>query len=404
MASQTTLARMTQAGVIPITTNAVLCEFQRTWNRPDAAEFAALYAELVPNYQAVIESYQKAQDVAAQPTEVNATVTATRDRPRRRSTGAAVQGVIMRHARQLVRRPCGTGDLFDRRCPGHAAGRSGGPDRAERQGHHADEARPEAQAFAVRGEKFVAVGGEEEVMRLRGDRTRVIDAGGRRVIPGLNDSHLHAVRGGRFYNLELRWDGVDSLERGLADDPRAGEAHAEGPVGARDRRLVAVSVQGEADADGRRAERGGAGHAGVRPLPLQPGAAEQGRRRGAGAHAARARRPRAGATSSSKAAARSCTPSRTRRSSTRRSPSSRSSRRRIRSTRRRHFYRELNRFGLTSAVDPGGGGHAYPADYEATRGARARSRVPAPHLELPLRAEGGDASCRTTRSGRPRRS
>jgi predicted amidohydrolase YtcJ len=53
----------------------------------------------------------------------------------------------------------------------------------------------EAQAFAVRGEKFVAVGGEAEVMRLRGNRTRLIDAGGRRVIPGLNDSHLHAIRG-----------------------------------------------------------------------------------------------------------------------------------------------------------------------------------------------------------------
>ena len=56
---------------------------------------------------------------------------------------------------------------------------------------------------------------EDEVIGLRGDRTRVIDAGGRRVIPGLNDSHIHAVRGGRFYNLELRWDGVQSLEHGL---------------------------------------------------------------------------------------------------------------------------------------------------------------------------------------------
>ncbi len=73
----------------------------------------------------------------------------------------------------------------------------------------------EADAFAVRGERFVAVGSEAEVMRLRGNRTRLIDAGGRRVIPGLNDSHLHAVRGGLFYNLELRWDGVESLQRGL---------------------------------------------------------------------------------------------------------------------------------------------------------------------------------------------
>jgi predicted amidohydrolase YtcJ len=75
--------------------------------------------------------------------------------------------------------------------------------------------RPEAQAFAVRGEKIVAVGDDPEIVRLRGDSTRVIDAEGRRVIPGLNDSHLHAIRGALFYNLELRWDGVRSLQRGL---------------------------------------------------------------------------------------------------------------------------------------------------------------------------------------------
>ena len=156
------------------------------------------------------------------------------------------------------------------------------------------DALPEAQALAVRGEKFVAVGREDEVMGLRGDRTRVIDAGGRRVIPGLNDSHIHAVRGGRFYNLELRWDGVESLEHGLADDPRSGEADAEGPVGARHRWLVAVPVQGTAHADGRRAERGSPGHASLRPLPLQPGDDEQGWRRGIAAHAAeRATRGRA---------------------------------------------------------------------------------------------------------------
>jgi predicted amidohydrolase YtcJ len=75
--------------------------------------------------------------------------------------------------------------------------------------------RPEVQAFAVRGEKVIAVGEDAEIMRLRANNTRLVDAGGRRVIPGLNDSHFHLVRGGRDYNLELRWDGVDSLQRGL---------------------------------------------------------------------------------------------------------------------------------------------------------------------------------------------
>jgi nicotinamidase-related amidase len=66
MASRITLARLTQAGVVPMSTNAVFCELQRTWNRPDAADFAALYAAYAPNYAAVMESYQKAQDVIKQ--------------------------------------------------------------------------------------------------------------------------------------------------------------------------------------------------------------------------------------------------------------------------------------------------------------------------------------------------
>src|SRR5262245_26328377 len=66
LASRTTLARFTQAGVIPTSTNAVLSETHRTWNRPEAAELAKLYALVAPNYAAVIESYQKAQEVAKQ--------------------------------------------------------------------------------------------------------------------------------------------------------------------------------------------------------------------------------------------------------------------------------------------------------------------------------------------------
>jgi nicotinamidase-related amidase len=65
-ASRTTLARFTQAGVIPTSANAVLCETHRTWKRPEAAELAKLYALVAPNYAAVMESYQKAQDVIKQ--------------------------------------------------------------------------------------------------------------------------------------------------------------------------------------------------------------------------------------------------------------------------------------------------------------------------------------------------
>ena len=64
MASRTTLARFIQAGVVPTTANAVICEVHRTWNRPDAAQLAELYTMVSPNYRAVMESYRKAQEVA----------------------------------------------------------------------------------------------------------------------------------------------------------------------------------------------------------------------------------------------------------------------------------------------------------------------------------------------------
>jgi hypothetical protein len=67
MASRTTLARFTQAGVVPISANAVLCELQRTWNRSDAAEIAKLYTMVAPNYAAVMESYDRAKNVALHP-------------------------------------------------------------------------------------------------------------------------------------------------------------------------------------------------------------------------------------------------------------------------------------------------------------------------------------------------
>jgi nicotinamidase-related amidase len=64
MASRTTLARFVQGGVIPTTANAVICEIHRTWARPEAAELAQLYAMVAPNYRAVMESYQRAQQAA----------------------------------------------------------------------------------------------------------------------------------------------------------------------------------------------------------------------------------------------------------------------------------------------------------------------------------------------------
>ncbi|WP_338867590.1 amidohydrolase [Myxococcus stipitatus] len=79
-----------------------------------------------------------------------------------------------------------------------------------------DRDRPEATALAVSDGAVQAVGDEATILALATPTTRIIDAGGRRLIPGLNDSHLHLIRGGLNYNLELRWDGVRSLADAMA--------------------------------------------------------------------------------------------------------------------------------------------------------------------------------------------
>ncbi|MFL5330013.1 MAG: amidohydrolase [Gemmataceae bacterium] len=78
-----------------------------------------------------------------------------------------------------------------------------------------DKRRPTASAVAMRSGRFVAVGDDKDVLSHRGDKTRVVDLQKRTVIPGLNDSHLHLIRGGLNYNMELRWDGVPSLSDAL---------------------------------------------------------------------------------------------------------------------------------------------------------------------------------------------
>ncbi|MCI3879392.1 amidohydrolase [Acinetobacter higginsii] len=78
-----------------------------------------------------------------------------------------------------------------------------------------DEQISEAQAIAIADGKVVKTGSDDDIMRLSNSTTKVIDLNGRRVIPGLNDSHLHIIRGGLNYNMELRWEGVPSLSDAL---------------------------------------------------------------------------------------------------------------------------------------------------------------------------------------------
>lgn len=74
---------------------------------------------------------------------------------------------------------------------------------------------PEAQAAAIADSKILATGAEADIMKLASGGTQTVDLGGRRVIPGLNDSHTHLIRGGLNFNMELRWENVPSLADAL---------------------------------------------------------------------------------------------------------------------------------------------------------------------------------------------
>jgi hypothetical protein len=71
------------------------------------------------------------------------------------------------------------------------------------------------EAVAITAGKISGTGTDAEILPLRGPETTVIDGKRRTVIPGLNDSHMHPIRGGLNFNLELRWDGVPSLADAL---------------------------------------------------------------------------------------------------------------------------------------------------------------------------------------------
>jgi predicted amidohydrolase YtcJ len=223
-----------------------------------------------------------------------------------------------------------------------------------------------AAALAVKDGKFVFVGEERDLGAFRGPGTKAIDAGGRTLIPGLNDSHLHAVRGGRFYNLELRWDGVKSLKRGLEMIHEQAERTPKGqwvrviggwtPYQFEERRMPTVTELNEAAPDTpvfvlflySQALLNKAGAEALKltteSKPPQGGRYEFVEGGGVVLHA---------------------DPSPMILYSTIALLPQLSAEEQVNST--QQFYRELNRFGLTSVIDPGGGGHVYPGDYQASK-------------------------------------
>src|SRR6202453_4605100 len=81
--------------------------------------------------------------------------------------------------------------------------------------HTIDKSNTNSTAVAIKDGKFIAVGSDSDIMQFKEERTSLIDLKKKRVIPGLNDSHIHLIRGGLSYNLELRWDGIRSLDEAL---------------------------------------------------------------------------------------------------------------------------------------------------------------------------------------------
>lgn len=226
-----------------------------------------------------------------------------------------------------------------------------------------DPQKPEVSAVSISAGRIDATGGEE-LLGTAGSESKTIDLKGRRVIPGLNDSHIHVIRGGLNFNMELRWDGVPSLSDALTmlrDQAR----RTPSPQWVRviggwtefqfaERRLPTLEEVNQAAPDTpvfilhlydrailNRAALRALGY--TRETPDPPGGEIQ--RDHAGnptgiliakpnamiLYASLAKGPKLGFADQ------------------------------VNST--RHFLRELNRLGLTSAIDAGGGFQNYPEDY-----------------------------------------
>lgn len=228
-----------------------------------------------------------------------------------------------------------------------------------------DPAAPHSTALAVSGGMVIDVGGDATILARRTPDTLVIDAHGRRLIPGLNDSHTHLIRGGLSYNLELRWDGVTSLADAMAM-LKAQVARTPAPQWVRvvggftdqqfqERRLPTLDELNELAADTpvfilhlydrallNRAALRAVGYSKNTPEP--PGGTIE--RDGAGNPTGLlVAKPNAQILYATLALGPKLPPEY-----------------QVNST--RHFMREMNRLGITSVIDAGGGFQRYPEDYE----------------------------------------
>jgi predicted amidohydrolase YtcJ len=228
-----------------------------------------------------------------------------------------------------------------------------------------DSAKPEAKHVSIKDGRILAT--SDDVIQP-GPQTKVIDLQGHRVIPGLNDSHLHLIRGGLNYNLELRWDGIPSLAEAMrmlklqaAVTPTGQWVRVVGSWSEFqfvEQRMPTLDELNEAAPDTpvfvlhlycrallNRAALRACGY--TKDTPNPPGGEIQ-RDKNGNPTGLLIARPNAMILYATLAKGPKLPPEHQLNSS-------------------RHFMRELNRLGVTSCIDAGGGFQNYPEDYEIIR-------------------------------------
>lgn len=227
---------------------------------------------------------------------------------------------------------------------------------------------PDATAMFIKDGRIAAVGTDHSIMSGADAATPVIDLNGRRVVPGLNDSHTHLIRGGLSYNIELRWENVPSVADALAMLRRQA-ANTPAPQWVRvvggwsefqfaERRMPTLDEINEAAPDTpvfvlHLYSRALLNRAALRVLGIGPGTpsppgGEIERDARGNPTGMLIARPSALILYSTLAQGPKLPVDD-----------------QINST--RHFMRELNRLGVTSVIDAGGGGQNYPEDYDVIR-------------------------------------
>lgn len=227
-----------------------------------------------------------------------------------------------------------------------------------------DPVKPNVNALSIRDGLVFRTGETSEILSTKSPETQVINLGGRTVVPGLNDSHIHAVRVGTSYNSELRWDRIGSLSEALERVAKQAERTPEGqwvrvmggwsPFQFVENRMPTPEELTNAAPDTPvfvlfLCNRGFLNRAGVEALGLDEASTA----------------PMGGRYefTSDGGAILLAEPSPSILYKTIAALPHLSEEEQINST--RHFFRELNRFGLTSVVDAGGGNHSFPDNYRA---------------------------------------